>query len=354
MHRQSKRTAAKRMLLWSIGAFVTMQVALNAYMESKHAAVYDPEYRDRVTLLRERVAEAPDRPLLLMVGSSRFMTGIAPEVLPPLDSVDGAPPLPFNFAHSGAGALHNLVAVRRLLREGFEPKWLVIEMVPYLLPAAQRSTLAKLALAEDLLVLRRYIGPAKLYGWYAWERATACVHHRGAFIRALTPTMQHPRWDVLSLEPLGGKTPTDPIPDAQEKERQRAVVRGNYQPALQNFRIHQTSRQAMHELLEVCRERNIRVAIMLTPECSDFRSWYSSDAQEQLKGFCAELRNQHGVPIIDARAWLDDEDFSDGHHVLPGSAKRLTLRVGAEVLSPLIRGELHFPSFPTARLNRVP
>ncbi len=336
MKRQGKSNRAKKLVVWSLGSFLALQLALNVYMEARHAEVYDPEYRDRVVLLRQRVAENPERPLLLVVGSSRIMTGVSPEVLPPLESVNGGQPLPIAFAHSGAGAVHNLVIVRRLLREGFEPKWLVIEVVPYLLPAAQQATLAKMALAQDLPVLRRYIDPAKLYGWYAEERATALVNHRGAFLRELAPGLQHAQWDVFALEPLGGKTP-EPAPDAAEIARRTAVVRANYQASLQRFRVHESSRQAMRELLELCRERNIPVALLLTPESSDFRSWYPPEARTLIDGFCGELHGEYGVPIVDARAWLADSDFSDGHHVLPEGAKRFTLRLGAEVLGPLTK-----------------
>jgi hypothetical protein len=354
MQRLGKSNRAKKLVLWSLASFLGLQLALNVYMESRHAEVYDPEYRDRVVLLRQRVAENPERPLLLVVGSSRIMTGVSPEVLPPLETINGAQPLPINFAHSGSGALHNLVIVRRLLREGFEPKWLVVEVVPYLLPAAQQATLAKMALAQDLPVMQRYIGPGKLYGWYAEERAMAIVNHRGAFLRELAPGLQHAPWDVFALEPLGGKTP-EPVPDAAEIERRTAVVRSNYQASLQRFHVHDMSRRAMHELLDLCRGRNIPVALLITPESSDFRRWYPPEARQMIDGFCAELRNDYGVPIVDARAWLADGDFSDGHHVMPEGAKKFTQRLGADVLQPLAKGELHRTvpaTLPSASLSK--
>lgn len=340
MKRLGKINRAKKLVLWSLASFLGVQLALNAYMEARHAEVYDPEYRDRVVLLRQRVAENPERPLLLVAGSSRIITGVAPEMLPPLESVNGAQPMPFDFAHSGAGSVHNLMIVRRLLREGFEPKWLVVEVVPFLLPAAQQATLAKMALAQDLPVLKRYVGPAKLYGWYAEERALAIVNHRGAFLRELVPGLSHAPWDVLPLEPLGGKTP-EPAPDATEIARRTALVCTNYQASLQHFHIHESSRQAMRELLDLCRERNIPVVLLMTPESSAFRNCYPPEAQGLIDGFCAELHGAYGVPIVDARAWLADSDFSDGHHVLPEGAKRFTFRLGADVLGPLTKGELH-------------
>ena len=342
MKRRFAGCEPKRVVLWTLACFLGLQVALNLYMETRHAEVYDPEYRDRLVLLRQRVQEHPQRPLLLIVGSSRIMTGVAPEQLPPLHSADGACALPFNACHTGAGTVHNLLMVERLLREGFEPKWMVVEVVPYLLPAAQHSTLAKLAMAEDLPTLHRYVKPLKLYGWYAEERATAIINHRHAFLRHLAPGLplqDHP-WDCMPMEPLGGKTWEEPIPDRAEIERRTAVVRANYHASLQRFQIQESSKRAMQELLGLCRKRNIQVAVLVSPESSEFRGWYSPDASHAVDGFLEELASQYGTPIVDARDWLADEDFSDGHHVLPEGAKKLTARLGRELLAPLVRNEL--------------
>jgi hypothetical protein len=342
MNRHWKGRDARRLLLWTAVSFVGLQLGLNLYMEARHAEVYDPEYRDRIVLLRQRVQEHPERPLFLFVGSSRIMTGVAPEQLPALETASGEQVLPFNAVHTGAGALHNLLMVRRLLREGLHPRWMVIEVVPYLLPAAQHSTLAKQSLGRDLTVLRRHIGPTKLYGWYFEERLTAIVNHRHAFLRYVAPGLpfQDVPWDCMPMEPLGGKTWDEAIPDQSEIERRTAIVRSSYYGSLQKFYVHETSRKAMHELLEVCRRRNIQVALLMTPESSEFRSWYPPAAHQTIERFCDEIKSAYGVPIIDARAWLPDSDFSDGHHVLPEGAKRLTARLNTEVVQPLVNGKL--------------
>jgi len=343
MARPLDRRQARTLLFWSLFFVIALQVVLNVYVETTHPEVYDPEYRDRLVLLRKRVQEYPDRPLLLFVGSSRMMTGVAPEFLPPLASVDGEHPLPFNAIHTGAGPVHNLLMVQRLLRERFEPKWIVLEVVPFLLPAGQHSTLAKLALADDLPTLRQYVPKAKLYGWYAAERSTAIVNHRQAFLRCLAPglPLQDSAWDCMPMEPLGGKTWTEPNPDRAEIVRRTAAVRANYYSNLQHFQIRDSSRQAMREVLELCRHKNIQVALLITPESSEFRSWYSPEAKQATNTFCQELGKEFSTPIIDAREWLSDDCFSDGHHVLPEGAKKLTTRIGTDVLQPLLRGELH-------------
>lgn len=338
-----KRASAKKRYLWSLACIFGLQLGLIVYMEARHAEIFDPEYRDRLVTLRQRVREQPDRPLLLFIGSSRVMTGIAPEEMPMPVSAAGEHPLPFNACHTGAGPVHNLVMVHRLLRAGFAPRWLVVEVVPYLLPAAQQSTVAKMALAEDLPVLRRYVSPGKLYGWYAAERATGIVNHRGAYLRCLAPglPLQEFPWDCMPMEALGGKHWHEPIPTRAEIERATAVVRATCQASLQRFSIHESSRRAIEELLELCRQQNIHVVFLLTPECSEFRSLYPPEAQRTLAQFVGEISSAHAVPVIDARDWLPDEAFSDGHHVLPNGSKRFTARLATDVIRPFVRGELH-------------
>src|SRR4051812_40711862 len=111
-------------------AFVAVQFVLNVVVDGWHPGLYDSEYAVRLRTLRARVAEAPGRPLLLLVGSSRTEMNFLPEVLPPLHTASGETPLVFNFSHLGAGPVMNLLEVRRLLRDGVRPGWLVLEAMP--------------------------------------------------------------------------------------------------------------------------------------------------------------------------------------------------------------------------------
>jgi hypothetical protein len=100
------------------------------------------------------------------------------------------------------------------------------------------------------------------------------------------------------------------------------------------------SDRAMRELLELCRGQGIAVALLLTPEGSAFQSWYSPEARRCVDDYCDALSREYGVPLIDGRDWLDDTAFADSHHVTLGGAAAFTLRLGREVLQPLIDGKL--------------
>ena len=93
----------------------------------------DPEFGYKLSLLRTQRAEEPDRPLLVLLGSSRTGQGLRPSVLTDLRTADGRTPLVFNFSHVGSGPLAELVTLRRLLDAGIRPDWLAIEILPALL-----------------------------------------------------------------------------------------------------------------------------------------------------------------------------------------------------------------------------
>jgi hypothetical protein len=82
------------------------------------------------------------------------------------------------------------------------------------------------------------------------------------------------------------------------------------------------------------------VVLVLTPESREFRSWYAPGSEAQIQAVCARLARDHGTRIVDARTWVPDEDFMDGHHVLPAGAAVFTRRLAREVLTPLVTGGL--------------
>lgn len=324
---------------WGIVCLVAAQLLLTLFLETRHPEVFDPEYRDRLHLLRQRTTEDPGRPLLLVIGSSRLMTDFRPELLAPLDTPAGEQPLPFNFCHTGAGPLLNLMEVRRLLQQGYHPRWLVIEVLPALLGASGESSAVSLAAGGDLPLLRRYVGPWKLGCRYAWERLRACFSRGAAGVRYCLP-WQASDSTCLPLEPLGGPTCGYESPmDADEVRRRTAVVRAQYFPGLQQLRVATTPDRAMRELLDLCHQEGIETVLLLAPESSEFRGWYPPESAGALARYVNELSLTYHVPIIDARAWLADADFTDGHHASARGAVEFTLRLGRSVLRPLVEGK---------------
>ena len=62
------RSRPRRMLAWTLVGFLGIQLILNLFLEIRHPEIYDPEYRDRLVVLQQRLHDEPDRPLLLVTG----------------------------------------------------------------------------------------------------------------------------------------------------------------------------------------------------------------------------------------------------------------------------------------------
>jgi hypothetical protein len=337
---------ARGALLWGAFFFVAAQVGLNAYIEWRRPDLYDPEYCVRFTALKARIAEDPSRPLLLLVGSSRTTMSFRPEILPPMRTPSGRVPLAFNFSHLGAGPAASLMEFRRLLDQGIRPKWLVVELMPPFLAIERLGSTTDSATATELPQLQRYFSPLKLYGNYVKSRLLPWHGHRTVLLHdvapELLPSVTRPM-GVFPLDPLGSWWVRETALSVVEADQVRdltAIARASYFDRLRDFHILEGPARAVRDLLELCRDRRIKTVLVMTPESSAYRTWYSSSGRRELDRWCADLGRQYQVPVIDAREWLQDADFFDGHHVVLRGANSFTKRLASDVIEPLVEGRL--------------
>jgi hypothetical protein len=293
-------------------------------------------------MLKERVAENPDRPLLLVVGSSRIGEGFEPELLPVLQNAWGERALPFNFSHLAAGPIMNLVNVRRVLAEGIHPRWIVLEMAPTCLSHESSSMPLTMSAAGDLVALQRYFNPWEVWGIYLRGRVNPWYKHRMGLLQEYCPSLatEATESDEVHLEPLGGDRHWLAVHAVAPEERNRrtAVVRKIYYEDLQHYRVQATCDRATRDLLALCRQQRIPAILLMTPEGTEFRSWYSPQAREEVDRYMAGLAREFGVPVVDTRDWCVDGEFTDSHHLLQPGADRYTRRLGQEVLVPFVEG----------------
>ncbi|MGH7223896.1 MAG: hypothetical protein ACRELF_11750, partial [Gemmataceae bacterium] len=158
---------AKIALLWGVLAFLVGQGILAYVVSRSHPEIRDPEFGYRLLRLREQATAAPDRPLCLILGSSRTLSGICPPALPswPTDRRDAVPtgpePRVFNFSQLGAGPVRELQTLRRLLADGHRPNWLLLEVWPPFWPQQgywldEMHIMQQDLRPEDLSVVSRY------------------------------------------------------------------------------------------------------------------------------------------------------------------------------------------------------
>jgi hypothetical protein len=175
--------------------------------------------------------------------------------------------------------------------------------------------------------------------WRAW--AAPPYHHRIEILSGVWPSAVHyqHRQNGYRQMDASGWVPY-PHPDVSPGFRRRATEAGReeYTPYLRGYRLGGPAAMGLCEVLEVCQRERLPAALLLMPEGPVFRSWYPPGAWEQVSAFLGGLSRRYAVPVINARAWMAEEDFADSHHLLPAAAAAFSGRLGREALVPLLAG----------------
>ncbi|HEY7310434.1 MAG TPA: hypothetical protein VH643_13800 [Gemmataceae bacterium] len=344
----------KRTILWAAIYFVCAQAALGVYLNWRRPDVRDPAYGLRLLTLRQRMAENPAAPLVLILGSSRTLNGMSPAHMHISRRESEPEPLVYNFALAGSGSVRELMTFRRLRAAGIKPDWLLIESWPVLWPEdgifAERRVIADDELCwTDLTVLSRYLpGKVEFFGRALKGNLAPLVSYRSRLLHAgahfllprdLDRTLTHEENDWTCTDGMGW-LPYRKLPADLEAQR-REVAKGLLvaAPLLNPLRIAPDSDRALRDLLDECRAEGIKVALFLMPEHSECRRWYSPQTHAVVSGYLTELTRQYGVPALDLRDWAPDEHFADFCHMAPWGAEPFSERFGRDVVRPLLRNE---------------
>jgi hypothetical protein len=340
---------AKIALFWGVLTFVGAQGVLAFVTSYSHPEIRDPEYGYRLTRLRAQAAAEPNRPLLLILGSSRSLSGICPSALPPWPAESGPEPRVFNFSILGAGPVRELLTLRRLLAAGYRPDWLLLEVwPPYWSQQGYWNDEGHIQTKDlrwvDLPVVARYFSRR-------WDAVGKVVAEGLVPVTGLRSNILA-RWAASLLSPdqqsrekndrfwrEGEATGWRPWLDRGTSEEFRARipnVRLQTKPCLDNFFVSDASDRALREILQECRRHNTKAILLLMPEHSELRGWYTPTVREKVDAYLTCLRDAYHVSVIDTRDWVSDEGFHDLTHMAPSAAPPYTLRLGREMLWPWI------------------
>jgi hypothetical protein len=342
--RQSGRSAA----LWTLGFYALSLLAALALLACWPPHPYNAgAYKWQQ--LRRLVAEAPDRPLLVTLGCSRIDVLFQAGRLDGLPCRDGKPLLAYNFGVPAAGPAHELLYVRDMLEAGIRPRLLLVEVLPLLMNkphhgiiSEENWTSAPWRSLSQLLALWPYlVRPGhKCVDWLQARLAPWYLYRYNLQARLLDALFCVNGRDMeLVFDTWGHQIPDGPSP--AEIARRIPLTCHFYRPSLQRIRLGEGSRRALRDLLELCRREEVPVMLLITPEARVFRGWYAAGALAPAERLLAQLHDTYGVPVIDARDWVADKDFRDGHHVMPGGSHVFTTRLIEELRPRLLapRGE---------------
>ena len=342
----------KRIALWTLFCIAISQPALSIYLDKRRLESRDPLYGHRLHHLRDQLNESPNSPLFLIMGSSRVKYSVRPEAMK-LPSIANAPqPIVYNFGLNGMGAIRELMHFRRLWADGIRPKWLLLEIWPPLWAESGFFRESRMVLGEDdlhwrdLLLLCRYFRSDREVLHLAFQKClTPLRTYRdmllSLYVQSLLPNEKLREFEQRIVDSLpedrGGWFPL-PWELTTPAEKHQALLDGDdkIKPLLQPLCIDPRSDSALRELLAECRQRDIKVALILLPEPSWTRGFYTQQTHAIVRDYLTRLRQDHPVPIVDARAWAADEDFSDSTHMGKKGVPTFSERLGREVVQPLI------------------
>ncbi len=333
---------------WGLTLFVAAQLGLAVAIERWLPELRDPRYACRAAKLCPRTVAAEPKPLtLVMLGSSRVQDGLVSSELESRLRRDFARDVVmFNFGLPGAGPVANLFYFERLRAAGVKPELLLVEVAPMLLsgsddvPQEAGYFKADRLWFRELAMVERYgipIDELRRDWWQDWP--VPCHGHRFAIMSLFLP-----RFLPYHLR-LGGDRQVDqsgwlarnttPLTPEQRRLAQEYAWK-DFGVPLASFRLSAAACRAQRELLLRCREEHIAVALVWMPEGTTFQGWYPAEAEARIRGHLDELGNEFGVPLVDARDWVEDDGFIDGQHLHAVGAAVFTERLRREVLAPLL------------------
>ena len=323
---------ARRTVLSFIAAVLFVNIAVSIVMDTVAPSLKDGEYMARRERILARTAANPDRPLAVVLGSSRTDFGIRP-------LAEDRGPLVCNASLVGAGPIMELLALRRLLHDGIAPQSLIVEYWPPFLRGLDYSEFLRLDphryFPGDEPFIRDYApNPEVVLGLMREYRRTPIWSDRHQLINHVLPGWlpydkridgNWSRVDAAGWLPGYASIP----PEVRVQQlRQNAQ---HYQPLLADYSVGQAAERALREILATCRERGIAVTLLWMPESSELRAWYSPAALAKSQAFLAMLQHEYGVPAIVARDWMPNECFSDGLHLTTDAAAAFTHRLMSEI-----------------------
>jgi hypothetical protein len=144
-----------------------------------------------------------------------------------------------------------------------------------------------------------------------------------------------------TIGPLGGeaKRLRDTVEpwEAADGVRRSAAQFG---PFLEHFGVDPGADRAVRDLLTDCRDCGVPAVVLLSPESTEFRAISPAATQAAVTEYLRRLAVESGAAYVDAREWLPDDQFADGHHVTRAGQQLFTRQLGREVLTPLAAGRL--------------
>ncbi len=338
---QTQRRSAQRVLVYSVLAFGLLTIGLETAAETVRPEWRDPEYGYRLRAVRRWQRERPDRPLVLVLGSSRTQFGVSPADM----NFPDAPgvPLVYNFGYTSAFPLGMWFQLSRLFDDGVQPAVVLVEFASIhtrvdgpaeaqfelMGPRLSAGDIRRFApYMSDPTVFERQLSAARQNPWAARRPALMgdlLPDWRTAEVRANNRV-----WE--SMDPYGRiffrlEGTADPTRRLREEGRKHTSGLDAGSPGA-------VSDRAFRDLAAACHARGIKLALFRAPESPAYRAMYTPAGLASFDEYACALARDFGAPVLPAPDHMEEADFADGFHLLPAGAAKYSQWLAEQHLKP--------------------
>jgi hypothetical protein len=343
-------------VLWTVVSFFTAQFIAGLALDHWILSVRFPTAGHLFTQLQSW----PRPPDIVCFGSSRFAGDIQPEVLNVLLGKSLArPPRVFNAAVAAGDVLVADWLLERMLRQGYRPAVVVVEVCPENLArncawlegqALRQMTWRDLG-AHFPDVLAYSHKPMLLVG----ARVVPMYQFRLQICRYLEDLVTS--WSGGQPDPpVGVCVNSPPPPEATFTQVAPAVLDlaclaaaadpippdlpARWEPSLElirwlnNYQVGGVMPQALERLLGRCRAHGIAVVLIGAPVSTVHRNAYTPQITAAYRSYLRALERSYGCHFYDYQDRVPDGFFVDHHHVSPRGGEFFSRLLAREVLIP--------------------
>jgi hypothetical protein len=349
-------------LLWALGAFVSLQLAASCLFDYGWPSVRFPAFYEQVA--RYDAESSP--PDVICLGSSRVNALLREaQVDLAVRAATGDPTFhTFNACVPGGDVIVSERMFRCLIDRGARPRFLLVEVSPETVNHRAGWLLQYgpwfirwheiPAFFHDMIVTRslvRFAGSRLLPIYYYREQirsqlAAWCANHA---TRASDGNAHfQPRIAAVSRDAPHGPNPSrlrhrwqpdspaETTPSAaNDANPATAVGLDVLQRGLRDYRPGGNAAAALERLLSGCREYGIEPILVVVPAPSAHRACYTSEIEASFQAYLAETARKYSCHCADYHDALADRWFADHHHASGEGGLLFTRRFSAEVLVPL-------------------
>ena len=340
--------AARRTVIWAV--LLMLGAHLGMMLAAEHSdRLRDPPFGDKLAKLEQLQREAgSDVPCVVVLGSSRTLLGFHGEHAEhEIEQALGTRAIAFNFGTPASGPITHLIYLKRLLAAGVRPNLLILEVLPPALQDGIGGPVEAAIFPGDRLASHE-VPIVVQYGYDAHQtheqqRANAINPWASMRDRLLARVlsswvMEGSRLDwSRNTDAHGWTTPPRQSITPSERAEREAKIRADFAAPLATMEPERRPFAALREILELCERERIPVQLLLMPEDATFRSLYAPQVIAKLLNAMNALSAEKHVPFVNAREWLTDDDFYDGHHMFRHGALQFTSKLTSEIIVPFLR-----------------